>query len=123
MKKLKLLSCLVVAIFGLISCNKNESYRVTFPQTGFYFKWGGSAQTVSYSKHNITSVEVTSVSDGWTCVVNAAANTVTITPPEDPNDDEKRESSVPERLTYRQFPRRAIPPNTFLRSIFWITPR
>lgn len=92
MKKLKLLSCLVVAIFGLISCNKNESYRVTFPKTGFYFKWGGSAQTVSYSKHNITAVEVTSVSEGWTCVVNAAANTVTITPPEDPNDDEKRES-------------------------------
>lgn len=91
MKNLKLLLFSVIAIVGLISCNKNESYSVTFPQTGFYFKWGGSAQTVSYSTHNITSVEVTSISDGWSCVVNAAAKTVTITPPEDPSDDEKRE--------------------------------
>ncbi len=92
MKKLKFLLCSVAAIVGLISCNKHESYSVAFPQTGFYFKWGGSAQTVSYSTNNISSVEVTSVSEGWTCVVNNSARTVTITPPEDPADDEKRES-------------------------------
>lgn len=91
MKKLKFLLCTLVAIVGLMSCNKNESYSVTFPQTAFYFKWGGAAQTVAYSTHNISSIEVKSVTEGWTCVIDKAAGTVTVTPPEDPADDKKRE--------------------------------
>ena len=65
---------------------------MTFSKTGLYFQWGGEPQTISYTTQDAVSIELKSVTDGWTCELNKSARQVTITPPQDPVDEDKRDS-------------------------------
>lgn len=91
MKNLKfmLVACLIALAMG--SCKKDHSHSVTFEKRAFYFEWGGEAQTTEYTSVNVASILVKSVTDGWSCVVDHTARTVTITPPQNPNDEAQRD--------------------------------
>ena len=86
----------IFVVLGLIlvtttACNKDEKFGVTFKKTGLYFKWGGSPQTISYTTMNVASVNVKKIDEGWSCKVDNAARTITVTPPQDPGTDEQRD--------------------------------
>lgn len=93
MKNLKFLLCIIVATLALGACNKKkESFGVTFSKTAYYFKWGGEAQTDSFSTKNISAINVTDVTDGWKLDISLPTLKYTITPPEEPEDAQKKES-------------------------------
>ena len=57
---------------------------MSFSKMGLYFQWGGEPQTISYTTIDALSLELKSATEGWTATINHAANTITITPPQDP---------------------------------------
>ena len=91
MKRMRFLFSAVAILAIMASCNKEESYSVSFEQTGYYFKWGGEPQTYHYTTHNVSSISVSTVTEGWTCTVDNASMSITITPPEDPGTEAERE--------------------------------
>ena len=64
---------------------------MSFSKKGLYFQWGGEPQTISYTTIDAVKVELSKATEGWTATLNTAANTITITPPQDPGTDEKRD--------------------------------
>ncbi len=93
MKNLKLLLCIaIVAIVSGACSKKHETFGVTFPQTAYYFKWGGEAQGDSFTTKNISAISVSSVTDGWDFSIDLSTLKYTITPPEEPTDADKKES-------------------------------
>lgn len=93
MKNLKFLLCIAIVAIGLSACNKKkESFGLTFHKTAYYFKWGGETQTDSFSTKNISAINVTSVSDGWTFTIDLPTLKYTVTPPAEPTDTDKKES-------------------------------
>ena len=65
---------------------------MTFSESGLYFQWGGEAQTISYVTKDAKSVALKSTTDGWTCKLDTTTRTITITPPADPMDEDKRDA-------------------------------
>ena len=64
---------------------------MSFSKNGLYFQWGGEPQTVSYTTIDAISLELKTSTEGWTVTLDTAANTITITPPQDPGTEEKRD--------------------------------
>ena len=73
MKRMRFLFSAVAILAIMASCNKEESYSVSFEQTGYYFKWGGEPQTYHYTTHNVSLISVSTVTEGWTCTVDNAS--------------------------------------------------
>ena len=74
---------LLLSLLCLGGCKKKDiTPRITASQTALYFSdWGTAPQTLTYSTVDAVSVAVSSVSTGWTPVVDQATNTLTVTPP------------------------------------------
>ena len=72
----------MVLVFVAASCHKGaESASLSFDRTSLYFeKWGDEAQTISYVASRTKYVAVSSISEGWTAIVNEVDCTVTIWP-------------------------------------------
>lgn len=93
MKNLKLAACIIMVAIGMSSCSKDkESFGLTFRQTGYYFKWGGDAQSDSFSTKNVSAISVTAVSEGWNFTIDLPTLQYTITPPTEPAEADKKES-------------------------------
>ena len=65
---------------------------MSFSQTGLYFQWGGEPQTITYTIVDAEKLELNSVTEGWTATIDQSAHTITITPPADPQTEEKRDA-------------------------------
>lgn len=65
---------------------------MNFSQTGLYFQWGGEPQTITYTIVDAEKLELNSVTEGWTATIDQSAHTITITPPADPQTEEKRDA-------------------------------
>ncbi|MBQ5843625.1 MAG: hypothetical protein IIW52_02050 [Alistipes sp.] len=92
MKILKFILPVLYLGVALSSCSDNDDFSMEFSQMGLYFQWGGEPQTISYNTVNAASVEMKSVTDGWTCNLDTTKRTITITPPTDPGTDSGREA-------------------------------
>ena len=64
---------------------------MSFSKNGLYFQWGGESQTVSYTTKDAVSLELKTSTEGWTATLDTAANTITVTPPQDPGTEEQRD--------------------------------
>lgn len=87
----RLLYSVILSTAILVSCNKSYDPTVTFERVGFYFKWGAEPTMSYFTTSHVSKMELTSVSDGWDCVLDFANYCITITPPEDPGTEEERE--------------------------------
>lgn len=93
MKTWRLLLCTVIIAAALSACSKKkESFGLTFPKTAYYFEWGGEAQSDSFSTKNVSSVSVSSISDGWKFDISLTTLKYTVTPPAEPTEADKKES-------------------------------
>lgn len=103
MRKLKFLLLAACAGICFGACSDKDSFSIEFSKMGLYFEWGGQAQTISYTTHNAASVELKSATEGWTCTMDKSAQTITITPPKDPETedgrDKQREADIVFTLT------------------------
>lgn len=90
MKSLKSLLWIITPLLLLASCKQEDTFSLDFSQTGYYFKWGGDAVTITYGSTNVINVEMKKISEDWQCSVDHASRTITITPPADPGSEEKR---------------------------------
>ena len=91
MGKLKFILLAFCAIICFGACSDSDDYGMEFSSTGLYFQWGGEPQTISYTTTNVTSVAVKSITSGWKCDINQTAQTMTITPPAEPETDADRD--------------------------------
>lgn len=92
MRTLKTIFLLLCSVILLGACSHKENLGMSFSKMGLYFQWGGEPQTISYTTIDAVSLELKSATEGWTATINHAANTITITPPQDPGDEDKRDT-------------------------------
>ena len=100
MRKFCYLLIAVCAVLALDSCSKKKDFSFQFSKMGLYFQWGGEPQTVAYTGSNIVSVELKKATEGWTCTVDQSKRTITVTPPQDPGAQDKREQMREADITF-----------------------
>ena len=91
MKSLKFILLAACAVLCFGACSKKSDYSMEFSANGLYFQWGGQSQTISYTTVNTSSVTLKSATTGWTCTINEAARTITVTPPVEPEKDSDKD--------------------------------
>lgn len=91
MGKLKFILFAFCAIICFGACSDSDDYGMELSSTGLYFQWGGEPQTISYTTKNVTTVAVKTITSGWKCDINQTAQTMTITPPAEPETDADRD--------------------------------
>ena len=106
MKSLKFILLAACAVLCFGACSKSDDYSMEFSANGLYFQWGGQSQTISYTTINAASVTLKSATTGWTCTIDEAAHTITITPPVEPETesakDEQRQGDMVITLISKQ---------------------
>ena len=103
MKSLKFILLAACAVLCFGACSKKSDYSMELSANGLYFQWGGQSQKVSYTTVNSSSVTLKSSTTGWTCTIDEATRTITVTPPAEPETesakDEQRHGEMVFTLT------------------------
>ena len=92
MKRLKFIFVALCSVILFAGCSNEETPGLSFSHNGLYFQWGGEPQVVTYTTVDIEKVEFKSSTEGWTATVDQSTNSVTITPPAEPETEEKRDA-------------------------------